>query len=375
VTSVSINELHAARDAFFYAYRPDLTHSGRGIVTTAYDGEFASSWVQLCELKRLGVTLPVEVFHCPGELSPEQITLLEGIGLNLRVRYLREGQDGYASKVYAVLASSFAEVLWIDSDNIPVRNPEFLFDDPEYQTKGSLFWRDVSGVDRFQWGPDQGVWQVFGVPFNDGEEFETGQFLVNKNLCWKQLGLVLHYAEEQEVYYTVVHGDKDTFRMAWLIGEQLMGRGVPYGGNFLQHSEVVPYGFMPFGPFHIGAPNPWHKWGGGSVMQQRDRDGRALFNHRSIDKFTLRPRDGDAHLRENDRSWMTYGPAEEQLYLQHLGRLRSLLSASRQRNAEQPSEPSSAVSLQSSPSSQPSPLAPSSSGGGLPEIVWLPRVL
>jgi hypothetical protein len=325
--------------------------NGRGIVTTAYDREFASSWVQLCELKRLGVTLPIEVFHCPGELSGEQISLLEGIGLNLTVRLLNEGEDGFASKVYSVIRSSFQEVLWIDSDNVPIHDPAFLFEDAEYLEKGSLFWRDVSGVDRsVMWHPDASTWRVFGIPFNDGEEFESGQFLIDKARCAKELGLVHHYTEERDTYYRWVHGDKDTFRMAWLVAHEMRGIFVG-GGNFL--ARPTPYGFMPFGPFHIGAPNPWKKWGGGSVMQQRDRVGKPLFNHRSIDKFSLELRNGS--LRETEESWRVYGPDEEHFYLAHLSKLRSLLQASAQQT------------LSARSSARPS--------SGSLQIVWLPEVL
>ena len=49
----------------------------------------------------------------------------------------------------------------------------------------------------------------------------------------------------------------------------------------------TPYGFMPFGPFHKGVPNQFKKWGGGTVMVQRARDGSELFNHRNINKIRL----------------------------------------------------------------------------------------
>jgi len=44
---------------------------------------------------------------------------------------------------------------------------------------------------------------------------------------------------------------------------------------------------MPFGPFHKGSANQYHKWGGGSVMVQRDRNGAELFNHRNLQKFAI----------------------------------------------------------------------------------------
>lgn len=338
---------------------------GRGIVTSIYDAEFASGFILLSELKRLQVPLPVEVFYRRGELSSEQIEILENIGLDLKVRVLEDEVHGFAIKPFSILRSRFAEVLWIDCDNVPIRNPAFLFDDPEYLSKGSLFWRDVSGVDRsLRWHPGSPVWDAFGVPYNDGEEFETGQLLIDKRKCWQELGLTIHYNREAETYYQFVHGDKDTFRFAWLVTHIRRG-GQAHGGNYLS-SPNVPYGFMPFGPFHVGEPNPWNKWGGGSVMQQRDRMGQPLFNHRSIDKFTLRPRPSGLH-RESEESWRTYGPSEEHFYLEHLAKLRWLWQAVSLKKAE---------ALSTSPSRPvlSSPRVPSSSARGL-QTVWLPPVL
>jgi hypothetical protein len=351
-------ELHTKTGEFIANWKEAPELSGRGIVTTLYESEFASGWVQLMELQRIGSTLPVEVFYRPGELSDWHIGVLEEIkrDYSLTLRVLDDDVSGFAIKPFAILNSSFREVLWLDTDNVPTRDPEFLFDDPDYVAKGSLFWRDVSGVDRSErWHPKSPTWLVFGVPYNDGEEFETGQLLIDKSRCWDELGLVTHYATDP-VYYAVVHGDKDTFRFAWLVMHMKRG-GSAFGGNYLASNEV-PYGFMPFGPFHIGEPNPWQKWGGGSVMQQRDREGRALFNHRSINKFTLSP-DAGGRYRDASESWKVYGPEQEQFYLQHLTKLRSLLRASSPPNGESPSGQSSAPSLASSSL----------------EIVWIPQAL
>lgn len=320
--------------------------SGRGIVTSLYDRDFASGWVLFSEMERLGVSLPIEVWHRPGELSEQHRALVAGLSLNVRFCELRDDVTGWAIKVLALLRSNFREVMWIDTDNVPIRDPEFLFDDPFYRAKGSLFWRDVSGVDRaMRWHPGSPVWSLMGVPYNDCEEFETGQFLFDKQRCWQALALIVHF-NTTPGYYEVLHGDKDTFRFAF----QKLSRPTRQV-NYLEDENAVPFGMMPFGPFHVGAPNPWHKWGGGSVMQQRDRYGKPLFNHRSIDKFTL-DSDASGNFRELDGSWELYGPEHEQVYLRHLASLRALLSS-----AVAPQHPQ-----------------PSSSDGAL-ELVWLPPVL
>lgn len=272
------------------AYKP-----GRCIVTSAYGRELASAYVLMRELAAMA-TLPIEVWHRRGELSDdEKLVLVSPAPHLITVREIQgDARDfttpygtkaGWSTKVYALWESEWAENLWVDSDSFPIRNPEFLFDDQEYAQKGSLFWRDLLSTDRANRYHDGApMWKVFNVTPNDGEPFETGQFLVDKNRCWIELNLVKHYADNCDVYYNF-GGDAETFRMAW----QHMGlrRGIRPGYINYHSDPLVPYGFMPYGPFHKGPPNQFGKWGGGSVMVQRDRNGDELFNHRNLQKLTL----------------------------------------------------------------------------------------
>ena len=50
------------------------------------------------------------------------------------------GQKNFQYKLMAIVGSSFSEVLWLDADNTAVRNPEYLFDLPEFRSNGALFW-------------------------------------------------------------------------------------------------------------------------------------------------------------------------------------------------------------------------------------------
>lgn len=285
--SLTLGQLYAAQSSAVSAIGPAPPMSGRGIVTSIYDAEFASGWVLLSELERLGVKLPIEVWYKVGELSEKQIAAILNLDLDIEVKLLEENVTSWAIKPFSIFRSKFEEILWIDADNVPLRDPSFLFNDEEYIEKGSLFWRDVSGVDRAKyWHNTSSVWTVFNVPYNDAEEFDTGQLLINKTKCWSELALTLHFNQNKDLYWQYVHGDKDTFRLAWQhYGYKRTGKIRQV--NYLADKNTVPYGFMPYGPFHIGKPNPWGKWGGGSIMQQRDRDGEPLFNHRTIFKFTM----------------------------------------------------------------------------------------
>ena len=87
---------------------------------------------------------------------------------------------GYAIKAFAIIYSSFAEVLCLDSDNLPVHDPSALFDTAPYKEYGNIFWSDpnINGLDAL-------VYQMFGLqpPWEANEAFlaaESGQILLNR---------------------------------------------------------------------------------------------------------------------------------------------------------------------------------------------------
>lgn len=49
---------------------------------------------------------------------------------------------GWAAKPFAIVNSSFREVIFIDADSLFFKDPGTLFDDPDYQRTGALFFRD-----------------------------------------------------------------------------------------------------------------------------------------------------------------------------------------------------------------------------------------
>lgn len=292
---INLDDLLSKQASHIANLTPTPYVTGRSIVTTCYHKEVPSMWVLLNELKRLGCSLPVEVFYRTDELTEQEISLLASISSNVKLKLIQGNakdfisryghKHGWACKIYALYESEYSENLWIDADNYPIVDPTFLFDDAEYVQKGSLFWRDQISVDSAnQYADNSPMWPVFNVPVNDGEPFETGQFLINKSKCWQQFGLVKYYADNCEVYYNF-GGDKETFKLAWQHLHALQGHQslrVNYNSD-----PSVPYGFMPFGPFSKGVSNQYKKWGGGSIMVQRDRQGKELFNHRNLDRISL----------------------------------------------------------------------------------------
>jgi alpha 1,2-mannosyltransferase len=115
------------------------------------------------------------------------------------------------------LHSQFAEVLLLDADNIALRDPSYVFDEPAYQRTGAMFWPDPLG------GSDiaDAAWEVLGIQRKPRPFFESGQIIVNKERCWRELNVAMHINEYSDVWYSWMYGDKDTLAAAfWRCGTE-----------------------------------------------------------------------------------------------------------------------------------------------------------
>jgi FkbM family methyltransferase len=233
---------------------------GRGIVLCGGGvSYFTNAWVCINMLRFHGCSLPIELWHLGKvELDREMEELLKPLGvrcINAREvmnRYPMRNPLGWELKSYALLHSSFREVLLLDADNVAVRNPEYLFDSPEYRRTGAIFWPDYRRL-----GSRRAIWKMCGVKYRDEPEFESGQIVVHKENCWAALNLAFWYNDHSEFFYQYIHGDKETFHMAW----RKLG----------QDYSMVPY--------------PIHPLAG--TMCQHDFQGTRLFQHRNLRKWTL----------------------------------------------------------------------------------------
>lgn len=84
---------------------------------------------------------------------------------------------GWELKPYAALHSPFAEVLFLDADNGVVRDPTYLFDEPESLRTGAVFWPDYASSTH-----TSDIWQIFGMDHmaeraEHERAFESGQLL------------------------------------------------------------------------------------------------------------------------------------------------------------------------------------------------------
>jgi hypothetical protein len=101
-------------------------------------------------------------------------------------------------------------VLLLDADNVPVRDPTFLFESAPYRATGALFWPDYATKP----GPAI-LWRALGIRRPAEPEFESGQILVDKRRCGKALALALWFNAHSDFFYRHIHGDKETFHLAF----------------------------------------------------------------------------------------------------------------------------------------------------------------
>ena len=221
---------------------PPHNIGGRGVVICAGGMKyFACAWVCINMLRRRGCQLPVELWHLgPGELSEKMRCILSPLKVccvdahSVAETHPSRILNGWELKPYAIIHSTFREVLLLDADNMAVRDPTFLFDEPAYRRTGAIFWPDYNRLSR-----RRAIWDLTGVPYRDEPEFETGQIIVDKVKCWKPLQLSMWMNEYSDFWYRHIHGDKETFHMAWRKLDQeyaMPSKGIyPLQGTMCQH--------------------------------------------------------------------------------------------------------------------------------------------
>jgi len=235
---------------------------GRGIVICAggiiY---FTCAIVAITRLRAQGCNLPIEVWSKPGELTEDAVKALVSLDAIPRV-FSDEALKShrYCLKPLAILRSSFQEVLYLDADNNCLLDPSYLFDLPEFVATGALFWPDF-----WTTAHDNPIWEIISKIPEDSPEQESGQMLINKEICWRPLQLCLYFNRESNIYYKLLHGDKDTFRFAWLALDfkfTMINKPVGVCGHIPQDGKFT-----------------------GNTMIQFGVDGNPLFMHRNLKKW------------------------------------------------------------------------------------------
>ena len=239
---------------------PEGRFAGRGVVICAGGPKYLTcAYVCIRMLHHVGCSLPIQVWHLgPAEMPEGWREIFEERRVELvdaheaAAEHPCKSLNGWELKCYALIHSRFAEALLLDADNVPVADPEYLFNAREYRETGAIFWPDRGIVPL-----DNLIWRICGIEPRDEPAFESGQMVIDKSRCWKALGVAMHLNEWSDFYYRYIHGDKETFHLAW----RKVGR-----------------------PYTMAPPAQDQDW---QALYQHDFAGRKIFQHRGGCKWTL----------------------------------------------------------------------------------------
>ncbi len=234
---------------------------GRGIVICGGGIRyFLCAWVCINMLRKQGCDLPVELWHLnSAEMNDAMQALVEPLGVRcinaqqVHTRFPARVPGGWELKAFALLHSAFREVLLLDADNVPIVDPNFLFETKQFLETGAIFWPDYG-----RFAPSHSIWALTGVEYRDEPEFESGQIVIDKARCFRPLSLAMWFNEYSDFWFQHIHGDKDTFHLAW------RRLDAPYA---MPEKGIYP---LPF------------------TMCQHDFLGRRIFQHRNNFKWNVR---------------------------------------------------------------------------------------
>lgn len=229
---------------------PGKRFSGKGIVmTTGTMKYFTGAYVILRVIRDIQKsTLPIEVFYSgPEEMDENAIKYFKEAFPDVKLINIYDVMEmpqdvtmkGYQLKVFSILLSSFKEVVWVDSDNVPMMDPAEAFELKPYKVTGALFWPDFCHIKSAKLP----MWEMFSIPrpkhwpdfplghrfiwypecdLREPLEIETGQFVVNKLKAWRALMLIAFTHKNHHVFYDrYMFGDKN-------LDFQFNSTGTPY---------------------------------------------------------------------------------------------------------------------------------------------------
>ncbi|KAI9806595.1 MAG: hypothetical protein M1825_006052 [Sarcosagium campestre] len=250
----------------------------RGLVTTAGGAYMPILIVSLRMLRRTGSQLPVEVFlSSPDEYEP---LICEAVlkELNAKCVILSDILESvpepleiktYQFKAFAMLFSSFEEILFIDADNIVVNIPEDLFDSEPFISKHMVTWPDF-------WAntASELFFEIVSQPvpsMSVRQSTESGQILISKKTHSSTLLLSAYYNYwGPSHYYRLLsqhapgEGDKETFLAAatavnasfYAVSERVSAIGYRYQDKFhgtamVQYNPTDDYNLTQQGLYRV----------------------------------------------------------------------------------------------------------------------------
>lgn len=272
----------------------------KGIVSTAGGAYLPVLVISLRMLRRTGSTLPMEVFLADQSEYEEYICDVVLVSLNARCVVLSQfldavpsamGIEKYQFKPFAMLFSSFEEILFLDADAFPLAKPEVLFASEPFSSQKMVTWPDfwASSVSPIYYEiASQPV-----PPMNLRQSTESGELLISKKTHLSTLLLTTYYNFWGPTHYYSLfsqgaagEGDKETFIAAamalnepfYQVSEPICAIGHRTEGGMAGSAMVQ---FDPRDDFALTSKNIWR-------INETDPSGpppKPFFIHANFPKF------------------------------------------------------------------------------------------
>jgi alpha 1,2-mannosyltransferase len=195
-------------------HRPLQRPVRRGIVMVAGGEYMPTAIVSIRMLRRSGSVLPVELWMSSEEEYEPQLCTDILPAFNVTCRLLsdvfhnattRQSQAiaGFQYKIFALLFSSFDEVLFLDADVVAIQNPDGLFESAPFREKGMITWPDlwatsISPIYYLITG------QTETPLVGERASTESGQLMINKRTHMETLLVATYYNYYNEWYYVLL---------------------------------------------------------------------------------------------------------------------------------------------------------------------------
>lgn len=225
---VTMKETHTAFVGAIMKKPPRLPYvpGTRGLVSTGGGAYLPVLVISLRMLRRTGSKLPMEVFLADEDEHEPHICDVVLPSLNARCvilsHILEEAPANiqkFQFKPFAMLFSSFEEILFLDADAFPLDKPETLFRSDPFRSQKMVTWPDF-------WASSASpiFYEIVGQPVPPMElrqSTESGEILISKKSHLRTLLLCAYYNYwGPSHYYPLLtqgaagEGDKETFLAA-----------------------------------------------------------------------------------------------------------------------------------------------------------------
>ncbi|KAF9093647.1 hypothetical protein BGX29_009860 [Mortierella sp. GBA35] len=246
-----------------YNLYDEFKDNGRGIVMCVgdYHNKFARTAIKALR-EVVKTKLPIEIYYTgPTDLSPENRAWFEKfenvktIDVTTLVDNEMLSLTGWAAKPFAMLVSSFSEVILMDSDVYYMEDPAVMFEDKGYKQTGTMYFYDRVLFPGYQ--GEKKKWMESFLPtmsnhpaktrwfHNKGDhEMESGVVVFNKRQHFVGLLAICKlndFHEREQITYIKTWGDKESFWIAMEMVQERYSFIRYYGGVIGDVGDAIPY--------------------------------------------------------------------------------------------------------------------------------------